>query len=82
MLAAMLRYDGLHVRTSDALGQVMEEPRAGHDRVQPVVLYLVVNGGDSLLSETTDAAVKSVVARFKARIRKGTVVEVAVKADT
>jgi hypothetical protein len=82
MLAAMLRYQGLPVTMTDALGQPVKEHRgAGQEVPHTVVIYLLVKGGEVLAGEAVDAAVKSVVARFKARVRKGTAVEVVIKHD-
>jgi hypothetical protein len=82
MLAAMLRYEGLRVTTSDPVGQSVVDERGPEPEVDPtLVLRLVVTGGDSLVGEAADAAVRSVIARFRARVRKGSVVEVAVVDD-
>jgi hypothetical protein len=82
MLAAMLRYEGLRVTMTDPLGQpVVDERGAGPEGARTVVLYLEVKGGDALVGEAADVAVRSVVARFRARVRRGSVVDVVVEKD-
>jgi hypothetical protein len=78
MLAAMLRREGLLVTMTDAWGQHARGEGGTEPGVaRTVALYFVASGGDKLVGDALHATVTSVVARFRVRIRKGAVVQIA-----